>query len=98
MIRHMVAWNFREDMADSREEAAAKIKEIAEALPGKIPGLISLEIITNPMPTSTVDIILNSLLKSQEALSGYQVHPEHVRLGNYIKTVTCNRVCFDYCE
>ena len=40
--------------------------------------------IINPLKTGTVDIILNSLLESEEALAGYQVHPEHINLGtNY---------------
>ena len=35
-------------------------------------------------------------LESQEALDGYQVHPEHQKMVSFIRTVTCNRICLDY--
>lgn len=98
MVRHIVGWNFKENIED-KQTAAREIKQAAEAMVGKIPGLIKLEVITDPLKTGTVDIILNSLLESEEALAGYQVHPEHINLGtNYVKPVTCNRACFDFIE
>ena len=98
MIRHIVGWNFKENIED-KEAAAKEIKRVAEAMVGKIPGLLELKVIIKPLKTGTVDIILNSLLESEEALAGYQVHPEHINLGtNYVKPVTCNRACFDFVE
>ena len=38
MIRHIVGWNFKENIED-KEAAAKEIKRVAEAMVGKIPGL-----------------------------------------------------------
>lgn len=48
------------------------------------------------MASSNKDIALLSSFESVEALNAYQIHPDHVKAGAYIKEVTCNRACFDY--
>ena len=95
MIRHIVAWNFKEEVSD-KASAAKRIKESLEALRGEVEGLFSLEVIINEMESSTVDITLYSEFASKEALDNYQVCPAHVMAAAYIKDVCCNRTCIDY--
>ena len=73
-----------------------KIKNGLEGLKGKIPGIIEIEVITNPVAGSNADIMLNSTFESIEALNNYQVHEEHVKIATIVRSITCNRMCMDY--
>ncbi|HIY02938.1 MAG TPA: Dabb family protein [Candidatus Blautia faecipullorum] len=97
MIRHIVMWSFQEDLSEAaKKEAVSKIKNDLSRLVGIVPGLVSLEVVTDVLDSSSHDIGLFCDLESEEALKGYQVHPEHVKAAGFIKSVTCNRICLDY--
>ncbi|MBL1230244.1 Dabb family protein [Enterococcus sp. BWB1-3] len=97
MIRHIVAWHFKDNFTDEEKTSLGqKIKEELEALKSVIPGIVSLEVITELLDTSTHDVVLCSLHEDEEALKAYQTHPEHIRVGGFIKSVTANRVCVDF--
>ncbi len=96
MIRHIVAWRFREGF--TQEENAAnvqKVKAELEALASAIPGIVSLRVMTDALPTGNRDVMLDSVFESAAALAAYQVHPEHVRVSAYVGTVLRDRTCFD---
>ncbi|MCL2397111.1 MAG: Dabb family protein [Defluviitaleaceae bacterium] len=96
MIRHIVAWNFKEN-ANPKEDGA-KIKALLEGLAGKIDGLLEIKVHTNLLDTSNRAIVLNSLFANEEALAAYKPHPEHVRAAEFIGTVATDRICVDYYE
>ena len=97
MVNHYVFWNLNETMtAEEKVEAGQKIKEKLEAVGKLVPGVVSLEVRINELDSSNRDVALLSSFESVEALGAYQVHPEHVNASSYIKTVTCNRTCFDF--
>lgn len=97
MVNHYVFWNLNETLtAEEKAEAGQKIKEKLEAVGKLVPGVVSLEVRMNELDSSNRDVALLSSFESVEALGAYQVHPEHVNAGSYIKTVTCNRTCFDF--
>lgn len=94
MIKHIILWNFQENRGS--EEDKLKIKNGLEELKSKIPGIIDIEVITNPIAGSNADIMLNSTFESLEALNNYQIHEEHVKVASFVRSVTCNRMCMDY--
>lgn len=97
MVTHIVLWDYIDTLTPEQKiEAGIKIKNDLENLKSIIPGVISLEVKINQMDSSTKDIALFSEFESEEALKQYAVHPEHVKVGQYIKTVTCGRTAFDY--
>ncbi len=97
MVNHYVFWNFNDSMSkEEKTGAGLKIKEKLEAVGKLVPGVVSLEVRINELESSNRDVALLSSFESVEALNAYQVHPEHVNAGSYIKTVTCNRTCFDF--
>jgi len=72
MIKHIVMWELR-NKAD-----AEIIKDNLEALAGKIPGLLSVEVgIDFSDSEQSADVVLYSELESREALAAYQSHPDH---------------------
>lgn len=98
MLHHVILWKIKEDKT---EEEKIKIREDAkkhlEALVGKVPGLLRLEVETHPLETSTADLMLDSVLESQEALAAYAVHPEHVKVADtYVRPYMSVRMCLDY--
>lgn len=97
MVRHIVMWNFVETMNEEEKKTAGqKMKEILEPLAQTVPGVISLEVRINELPSSNRDVALIGDYESVEALNGYAVHPAHVEAGKYVRSVTCNRACLDY--
>ncbi len=98
MVRHIVAWNFAENLtAEEKSVKAAEIKKELENLKNLIDGIVSIEVLTAPLPSSDSDIMLDSVFLNEEALQAYQVHPEHVRVGtNFVRPATCNRKCIDF--
>jgi len=41
-------------------------------------------------------VTFDSLFVSEEALAAYIVHPEHKRVGEFVRAVTKDRACMDY--
>lgn len=99
MIRHIVMWNFQEGLSEQqKQENAQAMKEQLEELRGIIPGVIEIEVIISSLATSNADIMLTSLFADEQVLAEYQAHPEHVRIGQFIRGFVCNRMCMDYVE
>lgn len=97
MITHIVMWNFKKELSEDEKEAAGiRAKEGLEALKTLIPGVLGMKVIVNEAESSTRDLALIGEFESFEALNQYQVHPEHVKVSSFIKSVTCDRVCLDY--
>ena len=97
MVKHVILWSFKDELsANEKADAAKKIKAELEALAGVVPGLTEIKIITNPMASSNVDLMLDSTLESAAALEGYQVHPEHVKAATFVRSVMKSRSCMDF--
>ena len=94
MIKHIILWNFQQGKGS--DEDKLKIKNGLEKLKSKIPGIIEIEVIINPIAGSNADIMLNSTFESVDALNNYQIHEEHVKVASFVRSVTCNRMCMDY--
>jgi hypothetical protein len=92
-------WNFKHDFTEEeKKQNAQKMKGELEKLKNIITGIISLEVIITTLPSGDMDVVLNSVFETEEALASYQIHPEHVRVSKYVGTITCNRTCIDYIE
>lgn len=99
MVNHIVLWNLIDGLSEEeRKEAAQGIKSRLEPIKDKVQGTVSIKVVANEADSSNRDIALISKFESWEALHNYQVSPEHVEAGKYVRSVTCNRSCFDYEE
>ena len=94
MVRHIVAWNFKEGA--NPQEDGAKIKAVLEGLKGEIAGLVEIKVYRDLVGTSNRQIVLDSLFDDEAALAAYQVHPKHVEAAAFVGSVTADRVCVDY--
>lgn len=100
MVRHIVIWNFREDMTELEKKAAAEeMKRILEPIKDLVQGCVKLRVVSKGLlPKSNCEIILDSLFESEDALNSYVVHPAHVEAGKYVRSVVGNRSCMDFYE
>lgn len=98
MVKHIILWKLKEELsADDKKKILADMKENLEGLVGKVPGLIRMNIVINPLTSSNAEVMLDSDLESEEALKGYAVHPDHVQVANtYVRPYTEVRMCMDY--
>jgi len=97
MVRHIVLWNYADGFSPEENlQNAQKIKTLLEELPSMIDGIVELKVQINTMPSSNRDIMLDSTFESEEALAAYIIHPEHKRVGEFVRSVTKDRACVDY--
>lgn len=99
MIRHIVMWNHKDEFNEEQQAQNAQIvKTELESLTDKISGIISLHVITNPLASSNRQVVLNSLFESKEHLQQYQIHPDHVRVSQFVGSLMTDRICMDFEE
>lgn len=98
MVHHIVMWKFKSEIGESEKPALKKaMKEQLEGLVGKVPGLLSLQFVAEPVPSSTHDIALVSTLEKAEDIAVYATHPEHVKVADtYVRPFVTERACLDY--
>ena len=98
MVKHIILWKLKDELSSEEKISVIKnIKEQLESLDGKIPGLTEIIVRTKPLASSNADVMLDSTLESEDALKGYQSHPEHVKVADtYVRPYTEVRMCMDY--
>jgi heme-degrading monooxygenase HmoA len=98
MIKHIVMWKLKETAnGNSKYDNALNIKNKLEALNGKIPGLVKIEVgIDFSKTESSKDVVLVSEFETKEDLDNYQVHPDHKALMPFIEESRLERAVVDY--
>lgn len=94
MIVHIVMFKFKDENKDSN------IKEVAKrlnALVELVPALKSMEVGVNfTLSERAFDLSLYSTFETKEDLLSYAVHPEHLKVVEFIKSVTVESKVVDY--
>ncbi|MCH5208427.1 MAG: Dabb family protein [Oscillospiraceae bacterium] len=97
MVKHIIIWKLKEMPEAEKNERKRQIKEGLEGLKGKIDGLVEIKVITEPLPSSNGDLMLDSTFTDYDALKGYSIHPEHVKVADErVRPFTADRKCLDY--
>lgn len=98
MVKHVILWTLKDEFSENEKaNIKAGIKEGLESLKGKIPGLVEIKVNINGLSSSNADLMLDSLFENEEALKGYAVHPEHVKVADgKVRPYTKLRSCLDY--
>lgn len=97
MIRHLVLWKLA---AESPAEKAAAVEQLRARFGALLPlvdGTERLDIRADLGSTEgNWDVVLDSDYRDEAALAAYQVHPAHLEVVAYVKSVTTARVCIDF--
>ncbi len=98
MVHHIVMWKFKPEIEEERKPELKKaMKENLCSLVGKVPGLLTVDFIEQPLPSSTHDIALVTTLANAEDIAAYAVHPAHTAVADtYIRPFVTERACLDY--
>ncbi len=99
MIRHVVMFKFKEEACGkSKMENVLATKEMLEALPPKIPQILSSEVYVNAQGANgeNADLILISDFASFESLGEYIVHPDHKAVGAFMGPLRESRAAIDF--
>ena len=96
MVKHMIIWKFKDEL-ENKAQRAQEIKAALEGLVCKIDGLVEMHILTENLPCSSGDVMMDSAFESAEALAVYQKHPLHVEIANgLVRPSMQQRLSFDY--
>lgn len=98
MIKHIVMFSIKDGVEGrSKAESIAEAKRRVEAMNGKIPGLIKVEVGADYSATeASFDMVLYSEFESKEALEVYATHPEHTAVLPFLKSIFSERKLVDY--
>ena len=98
MVKHIILWQLRDELSPAEKAAAkAAIKAGLEGLDGVVPGLLSIQVHTEGLTSSTADLMLDSAFESADALKGYSVHPAHVAVADgCVRPNVKTRLCLDF--
>ena len=98
MVKHVILWKLKDSYgAEEKAQIKADIKAGLEALAGKIPGLLEIHVHTDGLASSNADLMLDSTFENAEALAGYCIHTEHVKIADtFDRPPTERRACLDF--
>ena len=97
MVKHIVLWTLKETPGNTVAANALRMKSRLEALNGKIPGMLKLEIGIDVSRTeASADVALYSEFADARALAGYQEHPLHLEVAQFIATIRVSRTVVEY--
>ena len=97
MVKHVILWTLKPEFTEEEKSAArAEAKRRLESLNGKLEGLVSLRVVTDRLPTSTADMMLDSVFTDRDALAAYAVNSLHLEAAGYVRSVVASRACLDF--
>lgn len=96
MVKHIVMYKLKPFAEGEDKKAnAIKIKKKLESLQNVVPGAFKIEVGINYNPGG-YDVVLYSEFNDHDALETYQIHPEHIRVKEFVHSVIESRVVADY--
>lgn len=97
LIKHIVMWKFHENAHGKTKKENIEIAGgMLTALKEKIDVLKSIEFHANVGSDKNFDAVLITTFENLEDLQKYAVHPEHVKVGEYISVAASARSAVDF--
>jgi len=98
MINHVVLFKVKDFASDEeKKQVLAQFKAQLLALKDVISELKYIEVGTHYLnPSPSFDLCLISHFDNADDLQKYQVHPAHLKVGEFVKQVTTARAAVDF--
>jgi len=94
MVVHIVMFKFKED---NKQNNIQKTKQMLESLKNSVPSLKSIEVGVNfANEERAMDLSIITRFDDKDALSEYAIHPAHLEVIEFIKTVVEYTKVVDY--
>jgi hypothetical protein len=95
MVKHIVMWNIQDGL--NKDETIMTLKLKLEGLTAEIDFLNKVELGTGFNDSATRrDVVLYTEFGTIQDLANYLVHPAHKKVGEYVRSVVCDRIDVDY--
>jgi hypothetical protein len=94
MVKHIVMFDFKDK---NREENIKKAKEMLLALLERVPSLKKMEVGINfSTEERAMDLSIYTEFEDKKGLESYAIHPQHLEVVAFIKTVVTGSKVSDY--
>ena len=94
MVVHIVMFKFKEE---NKQANLIQAKQMLEELMGAVPTLRSMDVGLNfAKEERAMDLSIITTFESKEGLDAYAVHPEHLKVVDFIKQVVEYSKVVDY--
>ena len=94
MVVHIVTFQFKEE---NKKANIIQAKQMLENLMGAVPTLKGMDVGLNfSTEERAMDLSIITTFESKEGLDVYAVHPEHLKVVDFIKTVVEYSKVVDY--
>ncbi|DAB40371.1 MAG TPA: stress responsive protein [Sulfurovum sp. UBA12169] len=94
MVVHIVMFQFKEE---NKKPNIIQAKQMLENLMGAVPSLRSMDVGVNfSTEDRAMDLSIIASFESKEGLDAYAVHPEHLKVIDFIKTAVEYSKVVDY--
>jgi hypothetical protein len=81
MVKHVVLWKFKDSLTEVEKDGIKNdIKRRLQNLNGQIEGVNSIEVHTEGLESSNMDVMAECELANKEALVRYNGSPEHQKI------------------
>jgi len=95
-LKHIVFIQIIDNNETTHQESIGALKSKLEKLPSFINEIISLEVGRNISDRSNFDLSLTVVVKDVNDLNIYRNHSEHVKVLDFMKTLTLKTAVVDY--
>lgn len=97
MIVHIVCFTIKSTEKASKKENVSNMISLLRKLPSKLSEIVDFEVGENFNESDAAyDVSLYSTFKNRADLEAYAIHPEHLKVIEFVKTIATNRVVVDY--
>jgi hypothetical protein len=99
MIKHIVLWKIDASYSNSeRETIKNEFRQRLFGLKEQIPVILNLEVYLNSelATGSNYDLMLDTVFNSIEDLNTYLLHPAHIKVVEYVKSLPLQRAAIDF--
>jgi len=94
MVIHIVTFKFKEE---NKQANIIQAKQMLENLMGAVPTLKSIDVGLNfSKEERAMDLSIITIFESKVALEAYAIHPEHIKVVEFIKSVVEYSKVVDY--
>lgn len=97
MIRHTIMWRFIDEFEGmNKEQIMDRVVDLFKDLKGKIPEIRFMSAERDVLRSErSFDMIYITEFDSLDALEIYRVHPEHIKVADFIHKVTAAQAVTD---
>lgn len=97
MVKHIVLWKIKgENSKDAHMQVCERFSAMLEELKKVLPEIVEARAALNFAEGAGFDMCIDSTFKSREDLDKYIYHPEHLKIREYLNSVTSEKAVFDY--